>query len=120
MSKDRYEELSGKLFEIGRSLNNEGYEKNDITISSIGDILILASGLIFEKDDVKDFTVLCEMFSSKKIIDAYLSGSPLHGKSRDEMSDFLANIKDGLDEDFNKFGRIDDDDDDEEDEDEEI
>ena len=51
MENKRHDELSDKLFNLGRALNKEGQENGDYLISATGDVLILASGLLFDVDE---------------------------------------------------------------------
>jgi len=104
MENKRHDELSDKLFKLGRALNKEGQENGDYVISATGDVLILASGLLFDIDDMKSFTDLCSMFSSKKLIDRYMSNSNIAGMRDNELDDVLREIKDNLDIDFGKYG----------------
>ena len=63
-------ELSSKFIEMGRALIKEGEDTNDYSISQIGSIMILISGLLFEEEDVYKFAELCSMYSAKKILES--------------------------------------------------
>jgi hypothetical protein len=67
---NRHLDLSAKFMQMGQSLILEGEQKNDISISQIGTILIFMSGLLLgENDDINKFSDLCSMFSARSILD---------------------------------------------------
>lgn len=67
---NRHLDLSAKFMQMGQSLILEGEQKNDISISQIGAILIFMSGLLLgENDDINKFSDLCSMFSARSILD---------------------------------------------------
>ena len=54
---NRHLDLSAKFMQMGQSLILEGEQKNDISISQIGTILIFMSGLLLgENDDINKFS----------------------------------------------------------------
>jgi hypothetical protein len=67
--KDRHMELSSKFIEMGRALLKEGEESNDYSITQIGSVMILIGGLMFDDEDVYEFSSLCSMFSAKKLLE---------------------------------------------------
>lgn len=92
----RHEELSEKIFNMGFALHEEGGEKKDYTISAIGDIMVLVSGIIHSKDDIRLFSDLCAMFSAKKILDSKIDVSQFTPKSEDEVNDMLRKLRDDI------------------------
>jgi hypothetical protein len=113
MENKRHEELSDKIFKMGFGLHEEGQVSGDYIISSIGDFMILISGLIHDKDDVMLFGEICGMFSAKKILDAQMSFSHLAPKDEGELSELLNQLKNKIDEKMSEEDNDDDDDDDE-------
>lgn len=105
---ERHDELSDKIFKMGFALHEEGLENDDYVVSSIGDFMVLISGIIHDEDDISLFGELCGMFSAKKILDAQMKMNPLTPKSESEINDLLKIINDSID----KRGDVNDDDDD--------
>jgi len=67
---NRHLDLSAKFMEMGQSLILEGQNKEDISISQIGTLLIFISGLLLGDDeDINRFSDLCSMFSARSILD---------------------------------------------------
>lgn len=63
-------DLSAKFMKMGQSLILEGEQKDDISVSQIGTILIFMSGLLLgEDDDINKFSDLCSMFTARTILD---------------------------------------------------
>lgn len=93
----RHEELGDKIFEMGFALHEEGAKKNDYTILSIGDIMLLISSIIHDIEDVKLFTDICAMFSAKKIVDSKIDISEAIPKSKEEIEDMLRSFKSKID-----------------------
>jgi hypothetical protein len=95
---DRYDELSIKLLKIGEALLMEGEEKGDFNILSTGNFLIFISSLIYDIDDVKLFSEMCEMMAAKKMMD----GSEIMGLINDlsflELQELIKKIMDKRDE----------------------
>lgn len=69
-NKKRHDDLSQKIFKMGHALSKEGINKNDYVITSIGNFMILISGLIYDEKDINLFGELCAMFSAKKVMEA--------------------------------------------------
>lgn len=92
-TNERHEELSDKIFDMGYALHEEGGKKNDYIISSTGDIMILISGIMHSKEDIKLFSELCSMFSAKKILEAKLDISDIAPKSEEEIEEMLRKLK---------------------------
>lgn len=94
----RHDELSDKIFKMGFALHEEGAEKDDNIISSVGDFMILISGLIHDEGDVDLFGELCAMFSAKKILDAQMLSGAMGPKSEEELNEMLNELKRRFDE----------------------
>ena len=92
----RYDELSEKIFKMGFALHEEGQEKEDYVISTIGDFMILVSGLLHDEDDVTLFGELCAMFSAKKILDAQMLSGIMEPKSEEELNEMLNKMKEEI------------------------
>lgn len=67
----RYGDLSVKFFQMGQSLILEGQEKEDFTITSLGNFLVFMAGIILDEDDVDYMSNMFAMFSAKKLLDEY-------------------------------------------------
>ena len=67
---ERHDDLSQKIFKMGHALSKEGINKNDYVITSVGNFMILISGLIYDEKDINLFSELCAMFSAKKVMEA--------------------------------------------------
>ncbi len=67
----RYQDLSVKFFQMGQALIIEGQEKEDFTITSIGNFLVFIAGIILDEDDVDYMSNMFAMFSAKKLLDEY-------------------------------------------------
>ena len=92
----RHDELSDKIFKIGYALHEEGQEFGDDIITSIGDFMILISGIIHDENDVVLFGEICGMFSAKNILDAQLQVGAIEPKTEEELNDLLKKMKDHL------------------------
>ncbi len=98
----RHDELSEKLFNIGNTLIKEGTNKEDYTITSVGNFMILVSGIIFEERDVQLFSDLCAMFSAKKVIDSQYgdasteSLNDLNNQMTDDIYDAYKDMRNDL------------------------
>ena len=55
---ERYDELSAKLLKIGEALIFEGNEKSDFNISTVGNIMLFLSSVIYNDDDILLFSEL--------------------------------------------------------------
>jgi hypothetical protein len=67
----RHQDLSVKFFQMGQSLIIEGQEKEDFTITSVGNFLVFIAGIILDEDDVDYMSNMFAMFSAKKLLDEY-------------------------------------------------
>lgn len=67
----RYGDLSVKFFQMGQALILEGQEKEDFTITSLGNFLVFMAGIILNEDDVDYMSNMFAMFSAKKLLDEY-------------------------------------------------
>jgi hypothetical protein len=66
---ERYDELSAKLLKIGEALIFEGNEKSDFNISTVGNIMLFLSSVIYNDDDILLFSELCGMVAAKNIVE---------------------------------------------------
>ena len=66
---ERYDELSTKLLKIGEALIFEGNEKSDFNISTVGNIMLFLSSVIYNDDDILLFSELCGMVAAKNIVE---------------------------------------------------
>lgn len=101
---DRHEELSDKFFKIGFALHEEGIDKNDSIISSMGDFMVLISGIIHNPDDVSLFGELCGMFSAKKVLESKMDLDLITPKSEEDMNMLLQKLRDEIEEKENNKG----------------
>lgn len=97
---ERHDDLSQKIFKMGHALTKEGINKNDYIISSVGNFMILISGLIYDEKDVNLFSELCAMFSAKKVVEAQDSEA-LNGL-KDISEDDIIKMYEKLKEDITK------------------
>lgn len=67
--EDRHLELSAKFIEMGQALMKEGQELNDYSIAQLGGIVIVLSSLLYDEQDMHDFTLLTTMYSAKKMLE---------------------------------------------------
>lgn len=111
---NRHLDLSAKFMKMGQSLILEGREKNDISVSQIGTILIFMSGLLLgDNEDINKFSDLCSMFSARTILDGLEAEGGMFAemlkKASEDTSydDYIKRIndlkKDNEDEDNNKL-----------------
>lgn len=70
----RHQEVSEKLLKISKSLNIEGIDSDDEILEMTGNLIMLVSGVMTNKEDLHTLSDLCAMFSAKKILDEKLSG----------------------------------------------
>lgn len=68
-SLERRLNLSLKFIEMGKSLIDEGTQKDDYTIYQIGGFLLLIGSVVLHEEHIYEFTDFCSMFSAKKIIE---------------------------------------------------
>ena len=67
----RHQDLSVKFFQMGQALIIEGQEKEDFTITNVGNFLVFIAGIILDEDDVDYMSNMFAMFSAKKLLDEY-------------------------------------------------
>ena len=97
---ERHDDLSQKIFKMGHALSKEGINKNDYIISSIGNFMILISGLIYDEKDINLFGELCAMFSAKKVMEA--KDSQVFNNLRDMDEDEIIKMYESLRDDISK------------------
>lgn len=96
MSKleDRQLDISDKLLQMGQALNLEGLKKNDYTIAQAGTLLSFISGVILDEEDVYMFSLLCEMFAAKKMLESTQNKGDGKTMNKDILEDLIKkNIK---------------------------
>jgi len=82
----RHRELSLMFLKMGQSLVNEGLENKDYITATLGNSMILMSSLAFDKNEVKLFSDICSMMSSRRLV--------MGVTSRDVKDNKLNEIKD--------------------------
>ena len=82
----RHRELSLMFLKMGQSLVNEGLESKDYITATLGNSMIFMSTLAFDKNEVKLFSDICNMMSSRRLV--------MGVTSRDVKDDKLNEIKD--------------------------
>jgi len=92
--ENRHLDISSKLIEMGNALMKEGYTNKDYSITQTGTFLVLVGGVLFSEEDVKIFSQMCAMFSSKKVLDNLEADNSTIG-------DYLRNK--GMSESYEKF-----------------
>lgn len=97
---ERHDDLSQKIFKMGHALSKEGIDKNDYVITSIGNFMILISGLIYDEKDINLFGELCAMFSAKKVMEA--KDSQVFNDLRDMDEDEIIKMYESLRDDISK------------------
>ena len=97
---ERHDDLSQKIFKMGHALSKEGINKNDYVISSVGNFMILISGLIYDEKDINLFSELCAMFSAKKVMEA--KDSQVFNDLRDMDEDEIIKMYESLRDDTSK------------------
>jgi hypothetical protein len=98
--EERHDDLSQKIFKMGHALSKEGIDKNDYVITSIGNFMILISGLIYDEKDINLFGELCAMFSAKKVMEA--KDSQVFNDLRDMDEDEIIKMYESLRDDISK------------------
>ena len=84
-NNQRRSEISSKLIKMGKSLIIEGKTNDDYCVISVGNLLILMSGLILDSKDISEFNNLSSMFTAKNILDDMMK-SPMGGMMRDNIA----------------------------------
>jgi|LakMenEpi03Aug12_release.lakeMendotaPanAssembly.Ray.scaffolds.fasta_scaffold785751_2 hypothetical protein len=92
-NQNRILHLSTSLLEMGVALVNEGEQNNDYSIKQLGNILIFLSAIAINEKDVYDFSELCSLFSSKKLIEQLINNSDIFHTNNLSYQDFLKEIK---------------------------
>lgn len=92
-SNDRHDELNIKLLRTGDALVNEGIERNDETITQIGNIIIFTSGLIYNQRDLDFFSEICSMMAARSMLSEGGLMDILSDLSMDEIEDLVRIIK---------------------------
>jgi len=103
----RHNELSLMFLKMGKTLVDEGLTNKDFVTASLGNAMIFMSTLTFEREDIKLFTDLCNMMTSRRLVKGISDGSIDVGKfgKLDELSKndpfyaMLRKIKRDLDKD---------------------
>lgn len=67
-NKTRREEVSYKLYELGKALIEEGMDGSDYGIGQAGGVLLALSVSMNKDTDMYMFSELCAMFSAKKML----------------------------------------------------
>lgn len=89
----RINELMSMLIEMGVALVEEGSTEKNYTITQSGNLLIFISSLLLDEKDVYDFSELCSMFSSKKLLDNIIKEANLDdSKKTINYDDFLKKL----------------------------
>ena len=83
---------------MGHALSKEGIIKNDYVITSVGNFMILISGLIYDEKDINLFSELCAMFSAKKVMEA--KDSQVFNDLRDMDEDEIIKMYEKMKEDM--------------------
>lgn len=68
-NKKRHAELSIIFFKMGKALLKEGLRDNDTLTASLGNYLIFMGSFANNKKDVLLFGEMCNMMSSRRLID---------------------------------------------------
>jgi hypothetical protein len=90
---ERYDELSAKLLKIGEALIFEGNEKSDFNISTVGNIMLFLSSVIYNDDDILLFSELCGMVAAKNIVEDNELMSLLSDLSINELEALINVVK---------------------------
>lgn len=98
-NSERRLELTSKFVQMGKSLVEEGKEKNDQIISQLGSMIIFLGGICFDDEDVIKFGDLVSMFSAKKLIEALEEDNDpqLMAIRKKAENDTYENILNGID-----------------------
>jgi hypothetical protein len=97
-NEKRHLDLSSKIFEMGAALVQEGDSKEDVLITSTGNIMILVSGLLYDREDMHLFSELCNMFSAKKLVDSQMELGPLSELGEDELFRMIKGLRSELED----------------------
>jgi hypothetical protein len=71
----RHRELSLMFLKMGKSLVDEGMENKDYITATLGNAMIFMSSTAFDKEEVKQFSELCNMMSSRRLVKGVRDGS---------------------------------------------
>lgn len=102
------------FLKMGKSLVDEGLKNKDFVTASLGNSMIFMSSLAFEREEVKLFSDICNMMTSRRLVKGVSDGSFDVGKlgnfgNLDELSKndpfqaMLRKIKRDLDNDENNL-----------------
>ena len=108
----RHRELSLMFLKMGKSLVDEGMENKDYVTASLGNAMIFMSSTAFDKEEVKQFSELCNMMSSRRLVRGIRDGSfdvPKFGNlgdaaKNDPFQEVLRRIKRDLDDESDDIG----------------
>jgi hypothetical protein len=90
---ERYDEISMKLLKVGEALIMEGEDKEDFTITNIGNFIIFISSLIYDEGDIFIFSELCSMMAAKKMVGENEVMNLIGDLSFSELQDLIMQIK---------------------------
>jgi len=65
---NRHRELSLMFLKMGKSLVDEGMKNKDYITASLGNAMIFMSSTAFEKEEVRQFSELCNMMTSRRLV----------------------------------------------------
>lgn len=71
----RHKELSLMFLKMGKSLVDEGLENKDFVTASLGNSMIFMSTVAFDIEEVTQFSELCNMMSSRRLVKGIRDGS---------------------------------------------
>ena len=100
------------FLKMGKSLVDEGLKNKDFVTASLGNSMIFMSSLAFEREEVKLFTDICNMMTSRRLVKGVTDGSFDKDKFNnlgklsedDPFQAVLRRIKRDLDDDSEKEG----------------
>lgn len=104
---ERHKQLSLMFLKMGRSLVDEGLKNKDYETASLGNSMIFMASIIFDRNDVKLFSELCSMMSSRKLVKGITNGTLDFTKltdlkdisTKDTFQEIIRRIKRDLDND---------------------
>ena len=71
----RHKELTLMFLKMGKSLVGEGLKNEDYITASLGNSMIFMSSLVYEREEVKLFTDICNMMTSRRLVKGVTDGS---------------------------------------------
>ena len=90
---ERYDELSTKLLKIGEALIVEGNEKSDFNISTVGNVILFLSSIIYNDDDILLFSELCGMVAAKNMVEDNQIMGLLSDLSLNELEELIQMVR---------------------------